>query len=278
MRSALALCALSAIACKTAGSDWVRDMESSRAWSSSNAIYTPAPASSASPAPWRTVRIGETPESADPIVLSPDELADGVRSRRQIVSATGTGGPFKNTYYDFPVESVAASDATLFSGSCKVIARVSRDFHDSVCVQGSGRLFSGKTVSFARRDCECASPCPRSGQRICFDELDEHLYPWGRGSTGRPITPLYTVAVDVDVIPLGSTVFIPEAVGLPRLDGSAHDGCFIAADRGMGVVGKHVDVFAGPSDMRSVWNARLPSNTGVHVLVNDGRCKRPAGF
>jgi 3D (Asp-Asp-Asp) domain-containing protein len=193
------------------------------------------------------------------------------------VSVRGEPGPYRNTYYEFPVETVAASDATIFDGSCKPIAKVSREFHDTVCVQGSGRLFSGNTVSFARRDCGCAAPCPRSGQRICFDELDGVKYPWGRGSTGRPITPLYTVAVDASIIPLGSTLFIPEAVGLPRLDGSAHDGCFVAADRGMGVVGQHVDIFAGPPDMKSLWNARMPSNRGVHVLVNDPRCSRPAG-
>jgi 3D (Asp-Asp-Asp) domain-containing protein len=276
MRLELVSVAMLAVACKTAGSDWVRDVEGAQRWPSSGAIYQPGPASSTGQ-PRSTVRIVDPGSGEEPFAPTPDEPADASRQRREIIAVQGAPGPFKNTYYDFPVETVAASDATLFNGSCKVIAKVSRDFHDTVCVQGSGRLFSGKTVSFARRGCECALPCPRSGQRICFDELDDRVFPWGRGSTGRPITPLYTVAVDASVIPLGSTLFIPEAVGLPRMDGSPHDGCFVAADRGMGVVGQHVDIFAGPTETRSLWNARLPSNRGVHVLVNDPRCPRTAG-
>jgi 3D (Asp-Asp-Asp) domain-containing protein len=273
MRPAVLSFAVLAVACKTAGSDWVRDVEGPQSWAAPTGIYHPSPGPSKVQPP-RTVRIGASGPDEQPFAPTPDD--DGAWPKREVVAVQGPPGPFKNTYYDFPVEKVAASDATLFDKSCRAIAKVSREFHDTVCVQGSGRLFSGKTVSFARRNCECAAPCPRSGQRICFDELDESVYPWGRGSTGRPITPLYTVAVDVSVIPLGSTLFIPEAVGLPRPDGSAHDGCFVAADRGMGVVGQHVDIFAGSPDTRMLWNARLPSNRGVHVLVNDPRCPKSA--
>lgn len=273
MRAAPLSIAVLAVACKTAGSDWVRDVEGPQSFSSSTGIYRPAPAP-AKVDPPRTVRIGASAPEVESFDPAPED--DGAWPKREVLVVQGPAGPFKNTYYDFPVEKVAASEATLFDRSCRPIARVAREFHDSVCVQGSGRLFSGRTVSFARRNCECALPCPRSGQRICFDELDEHRYPWGRGSTGRPITPLYTVAVDASVIPLGSTLFIPEAVGLPRMDGTAHDGCFVAADRGMGVVGQHVDIFAGSPDTRSLWNARLPSNRGVHVLLNDPRCPKSA--
>jgi 3D (Asp-Asp-Asp) domain-containing protein len=271
MRPWFAAVSVLAIACKTSGSDWVHDMEGSQGLSSPAAIYRPKEGSPKG-TPRATVRIREGAPEEPPLGQASDN--DGAWEKRETVSARGEPGPFKNTYYDFPVETAAASETAIFDGSCKAIAKVSREFHDTVCVQGSGRLLSGKTVSFARRDCECAAPCPRSGQRICFDELDGAKYPWGRGSTGRPITPLFTVAVDAGVIPIGSTLFIPEAVGLPQLDGSAHDGCFVAADRGMGVVGQHVDIFAGPPEMRSVWNARLPSNRGVHVVVNDPRCPR----
>ncbi|HHH31903.1 MAG TPA: hypothetical protein ENK57_26645, partial [Polyangiaceae bacterium] len=123
-----------------------------------------------------------------------------------------TGAPleiYRNTYYDFPQESSSPIDdetRQLFDASCQPIRTVPRSFHDAVCVQGSGRLASGETVSFARRDCECASVCPRTDQKICFDVLDKSRFPWGRGATGRAITPLRTVAVDPDEIPLGATL------------------------------------------------------------------------
>lgn len=186
----------------------------------------------------------------------------------------GDDGVYRNTYYDFPSEGAGAEDATIYDASCAPIARVTQRFHDQVCVQGSGRLRAGPTVSFARRDCACAAVCPRTGQKICFERLDPARFPSGRGATGGPITPLRTVAVDTSVIPLGTAIFVPELVGLPRADGSPHDGCFVAEDRGLKVVGRHLDLFTGDPSMTAQWNARVPSNQGVHVRLGDPRCAR----
>jgi 3D (Asp-Asp-Asp) domain-containing protein len=137
-------------------------------------------------------------------------------------------------------------------------------------------LSSGATVSFARRDCECAEVCPRTNQRICFDALDPAQFPWGRGATGHAITPLLTVAVDSAVVPLGTAVYVPEYDGVPR-DPSAsgqHDGCFIAQDRGVRVKGKHIDVFTGHESVTRLWNQLVPSNKGVTVVVDNPRCAR----
>ena len=181
-------------------------------------------------------------------------------------------GLFRNTYYDFPSEGGGAKDATLFDPSCKPLATVTRTFHDQVCVQGSGRLGSGATVAFAARGCSCASVCPRTGQQICFERLDPARFPSGRGATGGPITPMRSVAVDTAVIPLGTPLYIPELAGLPGPGGAPHDGCFVAEDRGMKVVGKQVDVFTGDPSHTQRWNAAYPSNRGVHVQPNDPRC------
>ena len=184
-------------------------------------------------------------------------------------------GLFRNTYYDFPRDAGGTHDATVYDAACAPIAPVTRAFHDQVCVQGSGRLVSGATISFARRDCACADVCPRTGQRICFERLDPTRFPHGRGAMGRAITPLRTVAVDSDVIPLGTRIFVPEFVGLARADGTAHDGCFVAEDRGIKVVGRQIDVFTGdPADTARL-NALLPSNRGVHVVQRDPRCGAP---
>ncbi len=181
-------------------------------------------------------------------------------------------GIFRNTYYDFPTERTPASGAVLYDTHCRKIADVSQRFHDSICVQGSGRIASGQTVSFARRDCECASICPRTSQRICFEALDPERFPWGRGAMGTAITPLVSVAVDTSVIPFKTKLFIPDAVGLPRADGTPHDGCFVAEDRGLKIVGDRIDIFTGDPAMTAIWNARLPSHRGLRVIANAPEC------
>jgi 3D (Asp-Asp-Asp) domain-containing protein len=186
-------------------------------------------------------------------------------------------GTFKNTYYDFPSESDFEGESLdLMNGACKAIARVPRAFYESVCVQGSGTLKAGGTVSFAKRDCSCAAECPRTGQHICFDLLDKQQFPWGRGATGKGITPLVTVAVDSSIIALGTPLYIPEYDGVARDASGAtkHDGCFLAEDRGLAVKGQHVDVFTGHREITQLWNRLVPSNRGVTVVVDSPRCKR----
>ncbi len=185
------------------------------------------------------------------------------------------GGTFRNTYYDFPKESPKPETGPvrkIFDRKCQSLRTVSRAFHDAVCVQGSGRLHTGETISFARRNCACAAVCPRTKQHICFDLLDGQQFPYGRGAAGTAITPLRSVAVDSDVIPLGKVLYIPAYQGLRDATGRAHDGCFIAEDRGLKVRGKHVDIFMGSPRLTLVWNAAVPSNRGVRVMIDASRC------
>ena len=175
-------------------------------------------------------------------------------------------GTFRNTYYNFPNErDYRGPSAELFDSQCQPLAKVPRAFHDTLCVQGSGSLASGVTVSFARRNCQCARTCPRSGQQICFATLDRDVFPWGRGAMGSAIVPFRSVAVDIKVIPLGTPLFIPEFVGLPldRTGRETHDGCFLAEDRGIKVIGQHVDVFTGAVAMTKLWDGLVPTNRGV---------------
>lgn len=193
---------------------------------------------------------------------TPSAVATGQRS----------GQTFRNTYYDFPSEGTGKKDAKVFDAECKAIADVTKDFHDRVCLQGSGKLASGQTISFAKRDCACAAECPKSNQKICFEALDPKLFPTGRGALGQPVTPLRTIAVDDKVVPIGSVVFIPEFEGLSKPDGTSHDGCFIAEDRGSKVEGYHIDVFTGDPAVTKTWNQLVPSNGGVHVEIDAPRC------
>ncbi len=224
------------------------------------------------PEHYKVRRIGATkPEN-------PVEQPQVVAKRIALAGASGNVlGKFRNTYYDFPAEAEFGGDSTpLFDASCRQIARVKTKFHDRLCVQGSGLLNNGMTVSFAKRDCSCARTCPATNQKICFDPLDKQRFPWGRGATGKAITPLLTVAVDSEVIALGTAIYIPEYEGLPIEPGGSavHDGCFIAQDRGLKVKGKHVDIFTGEPAITRLWNRLVPSNKGVTVVLHATQCAR----
>lgn len=209
---------------------------------------------------------------------NPVENPEVVTERIAISRTSGKVlGDFRNTYYDFPSEEDFTGEmVALYDAACSPISRVPQGFHDSVCVQGSGVLRTGTPVSFAKRNCSCARTCPRTKQKICFDPLDKRRFPWGRGATGKAITPLLTVAVDSTVIPLETPLYIPEYEGLPIDEAQQiyHDGCFIAQDRGMKVKGKHVDIFTGEPSLTRIWNRLVPSNKGVTVVLDSPKCAR----
>jgi 3D (Asp-Asp-Asp) domain-containing protein len=208
----------------------------------------------------------------------PDRSPEEVARRVAVAKTEGhDADTFRNTYYHFPSERDYIGESTpIFDASCHRIADVPKEFHDALCVQGSGLLSRGMTVSFAKRDCECAHVCPKTNQQICFEALTPERFPWGRGAMGTAIVPLLTVAVDSAIIPLGTPIYIPEYDGMPRdLERSSfHDGCFIAQDRGLRVKGRHVDVFTGETRLTQLWNKLVPTNKGVTVILNSPRCAR----
>ena len=75
---------------------------------------------------------------------------------------------------------------------------------------------------------------------------------YGEGVRGYKLVPYRTIAVDPNVIPYGSVLFIPEAVGaeIQLSDGTpiAHDGYFFAGDTGGAIKKNHIDVFTGVDD------------------------------
>ena len=64
-------------------------------------------------------------------------------------------------------------------------------------------------------------------------------------SLGCKVVAMRTVAVDKDLIPKGSILFIKETVGLTMPDGSKHDGYWYASDTGSAIKGKRIDLFTG---------------------------------
>lgn len=264
-------CALALAGCSTAGSAWMNEpVTADEEAIDPTSVHVPregAPAGEGDPSRFRTRVLG-----------GDEERPAVVRGGTSPAVLSGTVlGIFRNTYYDFPAESDFTGETTsLRDARCQPIADVARAFHDAICVQGSGILASGRTVSFAKRNCDCAEVCPRTGEKICFEALDPQKFPWGRGALGTAITPLLTVAVDDGVVPMGTAIYIPEFDGVPLDTGGTarHDGCFIAQDRGLRVKGQHVDVFTGHAATTELWNRLVPTNHGVTVVVDSPKCAR----
>jgi 3D (Asp-Asp-Asp) domain-containing protein len=87
---------------------------------------------------------------------------------------------------------------------------------------------------------------------------------FGDGVNGFKLIPYRTIAVDKTKIPIGTVIFIPNAVGIEILlpDGSKsfHDGYFFAADVGGDIKLNHIDVFTG-----------LPKSKGFGFVQSDSK-------
>lgn len=278
MSRAAWLSAFGLLSCATAGSAWMEEplpgAEPSLAEPGQRAERPRARRPAPQPAAFRTRVIGETAEEPAAIVPAPAPPGAAPAPPDLRGKVLGT---FRNTYYDFPNEGdFQGAPVALKNARCDTIKEVPSGFYETLCVQGSGTLQSGVTVSFNKRDCKCAPICPRTSQNICFDQLDPKDFPWGRGATGKAITPLLSLAVDTSVIPLDTPIYIPEYDGVPRdaERSSSHDGCFIAQDRGIRIKGNHVDIFTGHQATTALWNRLVPSNKGVTVVIDSPRCAR----
>jgi 3D (Asp-Asp-Asp) domain-containing protein len=174
-------------------------------------------------------------------------------------------GTFRITYY-FVAEERETGTWPLFSSRCaRVLARTSREFHHALSLEGTGRLMDGRLLNYAQ-DCPCAR-AGFAGRRICYEEVDQVRYPWGKGArfgeVHAPLEPFRSVAVDPALISAGSILFIPEWRSGTWPDGSRRDGCVRAEDSGSGVRGRHLDLFAGSL----AWAEKLQSSAPARVRV-----------
>ena len=75
---------------------------------------------------------------------------------------------------------------------------------------------------------------------------------YGKGTANYQLYPCKSIAVDPSVIPIGSVIYMPEAVGISYIAGdgnkAVHDGYFLAVDVGSEIKGQHIDVFLGTSN------------------------------
>ncbi len=187
-------------------------------------------------------------------------------------------GTMWNSFYFVSDENDYESpqDVPIYDSSCQELARVRAEFHDSVCIEGSGRLTDGRIINYAS---SCTTSCPSAGlcgsrdYRICYTVLDPARYPWGMGAGGRALVPDQSMAVDRNFIPLGSWVYFQELDGvIPPGSSTPHNGCMRADDVGGAVDGNQFDFFAATRTRWLEWERLLPTRSTLHASLDDPRC------
>ena len=154
-----------------------------------------------------------------------------------------------------------------------------RDWCNSA-MEGSVRVLDnlgmGVTYNYAGTSrsysVDCRSIFPR------FPKTSQVKFRLARGSFGDGVRryrliPYRTIAVDRNVIPYGSLVYIPAARGnkiiLPDGSETLHDGYFFAGDTGGAIKGTHIDVYIGVAKKNPFsWIKSRSSGTFKAKIVN----------
>lgn len=128
-------------------------------------------------------------------------------------------------------------------------------------IEGTVRTFdkNGKAVTLnyakvsSEQQCDCNATCGKyanyKNKKIGYTLWAPARGEYGDGVSGYKLVPFRTVAVDRTFIPIGTLIFIPQAVGvvvtLPNGGTAKHDGYFFAADVGGDIKTNHIDIFFG---------------------------------
>jgi 3D (Asp-Asp-Asp) domain-containing protein len=105
--------------------------------------------------------------------------------------------------------------------------------------------------------------------RLGYTRFRKATGPFGDGTEGYILIPYRTIAADPAWLPLGSVLFIPEAVGHILPTGVAHDGFFFVADIGGAIRGNHIDIFNGDEVANFPFVGSSPSSLYEAYLIGD---------
>jgi len=175
---------------------------------------------------------------------------------------------FRMTFYWLAFEHPAlgqARDDELYTRNGQFYGAFSRRFVKELRMEGTGILANGRVVNWAGK-CDY-------GVGACFEELDVNKYPYGRGVGGRSLVPFRSIAVDPKVIPYGEPVYLPELDGMVLPDGSIHDGCVRADDKGGWIRRKHIDFFVVTKQNYEYLLNQLWGLSRVTPYIEDARCE-----
>ncbi|NET38737.1 MAG: hypothetical protein F6K19_43255 [Cyanothece sp. SIO1E1] len=203
-----------------------------------------------------------------------------------IPSLVGTASRLWATYYYVPqVSSIAGGYPLLNLSGYRLGPELSHRDWCRAAVQGTVQTTDHQgqpqTYNYAGRgntqQVDCSHYYPRfttTGQ-VRF-KISQG--PYGEGVAGFNLVPYRSIAVDRNVIPIGSVIYIPAARGqiitLPSGDRAIHDGYFYAADVGSAIHGRHIDVFLGVAQQNPFpFVGSAEKATFTAYLVDDSRIK-----
>lgn len=146
-------------------------------------------------------------------------------------------GKFKVTFYWIVRESDynGEKNTPLYLENGKILGYFPYDFVQDFKKEACAELNDGKRISYLKK---------ANKVRIVQEFL---------GFNGHTISPLKSIAVDPDVIPLGSKLYIPNLSKLTN-----HDGKIFAHDIGSMIKDREVDIFVGHKE-----NTKLLTSVGI---------------
>lgn len=158
-------------------------------------------------------------------------------------------GSLKPTFYWVAVETAEAAERNkeLKDMDGNVMARVTEQFDKDIRMEGTGKMLDGRILNFAGR-----APKEGGGLEVRFLVCPPEA-PYGYGLDFIPLVPFRSVAVDPEVVKIGSKIYIPKAVGILLPDGTRHDGYFMAVDIGSAIKNKRIDMFTAYGDQSKVF-------------------------
>lgn len=156
-------------------------------------------------------------------------------------------GKFKITYYWIVDETKYKGQRTipLYLENGKVLDRFPKQFIKDFKKESVARLKDGRLISYLKR---------KNAVRVVNEPL---------GSKNYTLSTFKSVAVDTQLIPLGSTLFIPNFERLYLGNSGVHNGVFYANDVGSQVKGNHIDIYIGELDNLSYVRSKTGIGSGL---------------
>jgi 3D (Asp-Asp-Asp) domain-containing protein len=195
-------------------------------------------------------------------VLTPHEMAMAFQLEAPAPQALGPDLRLWATHYHTPIirpapKTVSAAFPLLDREGNGISPPLRHKDWCDAALQGSVSIQQGKTATAyvyvdsngpEQANCDeylgkLSDGVKNATRRARFMKVNHAL---GCGVRNIPLTPFRTVAVDTDIIPIGSVLYVPELRGRTfeyEGRGFVHDGYLFAGDRGGAIRGRHIDVF-----------------------------------
>ncbi|MCX8015485.1 MAG: 3D domain-containing protein [candidate division WOR-3 bacterium] len=158
-------------------------------------------------------------------------------------------GKFKVTFYWIvrEIDYSGPKNTPLYLENGGILGYFPADFIADFKKEACAELKGGKLISYLKK---------ANKVRVVREFL---------GVNGYTINPLKSVAVDPEIIPLGSKLYIPALTKLPN---NQHNGIVYAHDIGSMITGNEIDIFVGyKQDCKLLTDAGIESSSLVDVYL-----------